>query len=112
MPFVSSRSDIVFFYRQFERLMNHWHEVVPSDRLIEVRYEDLVCEREQTTRRMIEFAGLEWSDACLRPEQNVRPVKTASVWQVRQPVYGASRERWRKYEPWLGELAELRDDRP
>jgi hypothetical protein len=112
MPFVSSRSDIVFFYRQFERLMNHWHEVVPSDRLIEVRYEDLVCEREQTTRRMIEFAGLEWSDACLRPEQNVRPVKTASVWQVRQPVYGASRERWRKYEPWLGELAELREDRP
>ena len=51
---------------------------------------------------MIEFCGLEWDDACLRPEQNQRVVKTASVWQARQPIYGTSVSRWRRYEPWLG----------
>ncbi len=42
-----------------------------------------------------------------RPERNQRVVRTASLWQARQPVYRSSVARWRNYEPWLGELAEL-----
>jgi hypothetical protein len=57
---------------------------------------------------MIAFCGLAWDDACLAPESNQRLVRTASVWQARQPVYSTSVERWRRYEPWLGELVQLR----
>ena len=113
MDYVHSRSDLAFYYREFDRLMSHWRAVIPADRLIEVQYEDLLEDRETATRRLIEFCGLEWDEACLHPEANRRAVKTASMWQVRQPVYATSRDRWRRYEPWLGELRELlnEDDR-
>jgi tetratricopeptide (TPR) repeat protein len=101
------KGNIVFAYRQYEQLMEHWNASLPQGRVLEVRYEDLVLNREQTTREMIRFCGLRWEDACLAPERNARGVRTPSVWQVRQPVYTSSLERWRAYEPWLGEFAEL-----
>ena len=102
-----NRSDLVFFYRQYERLMDHWRRVLPSDRFTEVEYEALIANPEAETRRLIAFCGLDWDDACLAPERNERVVKTQSMWQARQPVYKTSVERWRRYEPWLGELREL-----
>ena len=107
MSFASDRSDLVHEYRQYERLMAHWRAVLPADRFLEVDYEALTADRESWTRRLIAFAGLEWDDVCLRPEDNERIVKTASVWQARQPVYRTSVARWRNYEPWLGELRAL-----
>ncbi len=101
------RGDLVFQYRQYERLMEHWRRVLPQDRFIEVEYETLIADREAETRRLVAFLGLDWDDACLAPERNPRPIKTASVWQARQPVYTTSLERWRRYEPWLQELREL-----
>jgi tetratricopeptide (TPR) repeat protein len=101
------RGDLVFFYRQYERLMSHWRRALPSDRFTEVEYETLVADREAETRRLVAFCGLPWDDACLAPERNGRVVKTASLWQARQPLYKTSVERWRRYEPWLGELREL-----
>jgi tetratricopeptide (TPR) repeat protein len=107
-PFAYDRGDLAFYYRQYERLMAHWRAVLPSDRLLEIDYEALTADPGQHTRRMIEFCGLDWDDACLAPERNQRVVRTASVWQARQPVYRRSVERWRNYQPWLGELAALR----
>ena len=107
IEFAASKSDLAFFYRQYARLMDHWRAVLPPDRFIEVQYERLIDDREAETRRLIAFTGLEWDAACLLPEQNERMVLTASVWQARQPVYATSVERWRRYEPWLGELASL-----
>ena len=101
------RGDLVFAYRQYERLMEHWRGVLPPDHFTEVQYEALVAERGAETRRLVAFCGLEWDDACLAPERNGRVVATASVWQARQPVYATSVERWRRYEPWLGELRQL-----
>ena len=101
------RGDIVFAYRQYERLMEHWRRVLPKDRFTEVQYETLVAERERETRRLIAFCGLAWDEVCLAPERNPRQLNTASLWQARQPVYASSVERWRRYEPWLGELREL-----
>ncbi len=102
-----SRADLVFQYREYERLMEHWRRILPNDRFNEVQYEALIADQEAETRRLISFCGLEWNDACLAPERNDRPVRTASAWQARQPVYKSSVERWRRYEPWLGELREL-----
>ena len=105
--YACDRVDLVFFYRQYERLMDHWRRALPADRFTEVQYETLIAAREAETRRLIAFCGLNWDDACLAPERNSRVVKTPSLWQVRQPVYKTSVERWRRYEPWLGELREL-----
>jgi tetratricopeptide (TPR) repeat protein len=106
--FMGNREELVFYYREYERLMRHWHEVLPPERFLAVDYEKLVSNREAETRRLISFCELEWDDACLQPERNARVISTASVWQARQPVYRSSVERWRNYEPWLGALAELR----
>ena len=77
--------------------------------MIEIDYEDLVTNKEIVLREVLEFCGLEWDDACLNHEQNVSQVSTPSLWTARQPVNTASVERWRKYEPWLGKLLELKD---
>ena len=106
-PYSSARESLVAYTRQYEKLMAHWRAVLPSDRFAEVDYERLVSDRKSETRRLIAFVGLDWNDACLAPEKNERVIKTASLWQARQPVYGTSVERWRRYEPWLGALREL-----
>jgi tetratricopeptide (TPR) repeat protein len=107
IEFVSDKSDLAFAYRQYARLMEHWRALLPADRFIDVDYENLIANREAVTRRLIAFTGLDWDNACLEPERNERAVRTASVWQARQPVYATSVARWRRYEPWLGELRQL-----
>jgi tetratricopeptide (TPR) repeat protein len=105
--FAGGRGDLVFYYRQYLRLMAHWRQVVPADRLLEIDYEEITGAPEAAARRLIAFCGLDWDPACLQPEQNRDAVRTASLWQARQPIYRHSVERWRRYEPWLGELREL-----
>lgn len=96
-------ADLGHHYAQYLQLMQHWREVLPG-RMLEIDYEDLVENQETVTRRLIDFVGLPWDDACLRPEEVKRTVLTASVWQVRQPVYKRSAGRWKNYEPHLGPL--------
>src|SRR5579859_7629434 len=105
--FCYNRESIVGAYREYLRVMEHWRQVLPADRFLEIDYEDLVEDREPVARRMIEFCGLEWDEACLRHEQNDRTILTPSCWQARQPIYASSVERWRRYEPWLGAFREL-----
>ena len=107
IPFVSDKADLAFAYRQYTRIMDHWRAVLPSDRFLEVDYETLVSDSEAVSGQLIAFSGLDWHDACLRPEYNERAVTTASFWQARQPVFTTSVERWRRYEPWIGELKQL-----
>jgi hypothetical protein len=107
IDFAGERGSLVFFYRQYQRLMAHWREVLPPERFIEVDYEALVADPEPLTRRLVATCGLEWNDACLAPHRNQRHIATASLWQARQPIYRTSVERWKRYEPWLGELREL-----
>jgi tetratricopeptide (TPR) repeat protein len=110
MDFAYDRDDLVAYYRQYQKLMAHWRSVLPADRFLELQYETLVDDREAMTREMIAFCSLDWDDACLHSERNPRSVRTASVWQARQPVYKTSVARWRRYEPWLGALRELLPD--
>jgi hypothetical protein len=110
MDFAYDRNDLVAAYRQYVKLLAHWRGVLPADRFLEIQYEDLVADREAVTHKMIAFCGLDWNDACLHSEQNRRSVRTASVWQARQPIYRTSVARWRHYAPWLGSLVELLSD--
>lgn len=94
------------YYAMFARLMQHWRRVLPG-RILEVDYEGIVDEQEESTRRLLEFCGLPWEDACLRFEDNEAPVSTASAVQVREPIYRTALQRWRRYEAQLGGLREL-----
>jgi len=110
LAFPTGGTDLVAYFRSYQRLIDHWRSVLPADRFIEVDYEDLTRAPEPAIRRIIAACGLEWNDACLRPENNPRAVKTPSKWQTRQPIYRTSVARWRRYEPWLGALRGLVED--
>jgi hypothetical protein len=89
---------------------------LPAGAFLDIRYEDIVADQEAQARRLLEFCGLEWTDACLDFHKTKRQVRTASLTQVRQPIYNSSVERWRKYEEFLGplldELGDLVPGRP
>jgi hypothetical protein len=101
--FAYSFADIAEYHRQYEQLMAHWQSVFPG-RIHDVQYEALVADLEAVSRDMLSYLGLDWDENCLEFYRTVRPVGTASHWQVRQPVYTRSVERWRHYEPCLEEL--------
>lgn len=103
--FADSLPDIGKWHRRYERVMAHWRAVLPLN-MLDVRYEDLVTDFEKHARRIIEFVGLPWDDACLRFHENARLVFTPSIDQVRRPVYASSVGRWKNYEK---HLAPLRD---
>lgn len=105
--FAHDRGNLVFYYEQYVRVMAHWRAALPSDRLLEVDYEEVVADRERAARRIVAFCGLDWDDACLRHQDNPRTVATPSLWQARQPLYRTSVARWRNYEAWLGEFRRL-----
>jgi len=106
-PFGCNRSNIVFAYREYIRLFEHWRTVIPEENLIEVEYEQLIGNGRETVSRLLEFLGLEWSEDCIHPELNPKSVATPSFWQVRQPLFASSVDRWKRYEPWLGEFLQL-----
>ena len=111
LAFPTGGADLAAYFHSYQRLTDHWRCVLPTDRFIDVDYEDLTSEPEPVIRRIIAACGLPWDDACLRPESNPRAVKTPSKWQTRQPIYRSSVARWRRYEPWLGPLRALIDDK-
>ena len=94
------------YYRGYAFLMEHWRTTLPPGSFLEVSYEDVVSDLEGQARRMLEYCGLDWDRACLDFHRNERPVQTASLMQVRKPVYGSSVGRWRCYESHLGPLIE------
>src|SRR5260370_583121 len=89
-----------------DRLINHWVQVLPV-RMLEIQYEEMVADQEGQRRRLIDFLGLPWDPACLEFHRTQRPVMTASVWQVRQPIYTRSVGRWKHYERHLGPLLDV-----
>ena len=101
--FASDLEQIGRYYRGYERLMAHWEAVLPLP-VLHIQYEDVIGEQEAVSRRIVDFCGLPWDDACLSFHETDRSVTTASQWQVRQPVYRSSVERWRRYEKHLGPL--------
>ncbi|MDH3339041.1 MAG: sulfotransferase [Gammaproteobacteria bacterium] len=105
-PFTYDLTDIGEYFLEYQRMMDHWHEVLPG-RVLTVQYEDVVTDFESQVRRLLEYCELPWEDACLRYHETERPVRTASSEQVRQPVYTKSVHFWRNHEKNLGELIEV-----
>lgn len=91
-------------YRNYARLMEHWRRVLPPGSFLDVDYEEIIENQEAQARRLIDWIGLEWNDACVEFHKTKRNIRTASVTQVRQPIYKTSVARWRHYEKFLGPL--------
>lgn len=101
VPYAYDLAELGRYIRAYEKLMEHWRDVLPQGAMIEVRYEELVGNLKTEAKRLIEYCGLEWDDACLSFHATKRPVRTASVIQVRQPIYGSSVGRWQPYQKQL-----------
>ena len=95
--------DIGRYYRDYVELMAHFDAVLPG-RVHRVHYEAMVADTEHEVRRLLDYCGLPFEDACLRFHENERAVRTPSAEQVRQPIYRDALEQWRHYGPWLGPL--------
>jgi len=94
-------------YRIYQQYMQHWHSVLSPGRILDVRYEDTVADLEMQARRILEYVDLPWDPACLNFYETKRSVKTASITQVRQPIYKTSVARWKRFEKHLGPLKEI-----
>lgn len=103
MGYALNLMDTGHYYAQYRRLMQHWKSLYGTD-ILDFDYDTFVREPEASTRRLLSFCGLEWQDACLSFHASANAVKTASVWQVRQPVYRQSSGRWRNYAQELEPL--------
>ncbi len=109
MPCATDLSHIAHWTLQYRRLMVHWQSLYP-DSIHDVDYDHLVAEPRQEIDQLLRFAGLPWDEACLNFHAADRAVRTASVWQVRQPLYARSSGRWRHYARHLATLQALLGD--
>ena len=94
------------YYVEYQRMIDHWHSAMPG-RVLDVQYESVVADLEGQTRRILEFCGLPWEEACLRYFATERAVRTASSEQVRRPIYGDAIGVWRHYQAELAPLLEV-----
>jgi hypothetical protein len=106
MTHASDLLDIGHYYRCYRRLMLHWRAVL-GERLLSFGYEAFLAQPREMAGRAVDFLHLDWHDACLDFESRANAVKTASVWQVRQPLYRHAAGRARHYARHLEPLAEM-----
>lgn len=104
MPFAYDLEELGRYHRNYKHLMDHWQAVLPEGTVLDVSYEDVVADLEGQARRLIDYCGLEWEEACLDFHKNKRHVKTASIAQVRQPIYKSSVARWERFKDHLDPL--------
>jgi tetratricopeptide (TPR) repeat protein len=105
-PYYNSLEHLVHYYRCYEQIMSHWRAMLPKP-MVETTYEGLVANPQIEIRRLIEGAGLDWSDECMAFHELRRPMSTASYAQARTHLYSTSIDRWRHYEPRLETLKDL-----
>jgi tetratricopeptide (TPR) repeat protein len=106
LAYTSDLGELGRVHRRYLELMAHWRRLLPPGAMLEVRYEDIVEDLEREARRLLDYCGLPWDPRCLEYHQTRRMVHTASVDQVRQPIYRESLGRWRRYEKHLTPLIE------
>ncbi|NJO13586.1 MAG: sulfotransferase [Gammaproteobacteria bacterium] len=106
LTYATDLQNIAHYFLQYRRLMEHWEELF-GERIFDAVYDAYVAEREPTTRALLDFLELPWNEACLETPNVSSRVRTASVWQVREPVYRRSSGRWRNYERHLAPVREL-----
>ncbi len=101
--FTYGLEEIGHYYKDYVALMDHWDTVLPG-KVLRVQYEDVVANLETQVRRLLDFCGLEFEEACINFHQNDRAVRTASSEQVRQPIFKGGVDQWENFSPYLDPL--------
>jgi hypothetical protein len=101
MPFTYDLGELGRYYRRYDELMKHWRSVLPKGVMLDIAYEDIIERTEAEVRRLLDFCDLPWDDRCLAFYRTQREIKTRSLFQVRQPIYRGSVNRWKKFEEHL-----------
>lgn len=109
VKYATDLADIAHYYKQCERLMAHWKRLFTDD-IYQVSYDSLVANPEPEVHALLRFLDLPWESECLEFHRLSNRVKTASIWQVRQPLYQKSSGRWKNYERNIADLIEAFED--
>ncbi|MBF0370226.1 MAG: sulfotransferase [Magnetococcales bacterium] len=108
-PFAYDLTELGRFYQLYRQLMTHWHQMFPGA-IYDIHYEKIIADQEGESRRLLDHCGLEWDDRCLSFQKTQRTVRTASLEQVRQPIYSNSIGTWKSYEKELQPLIKALGD--
>jgi hypothetical protein len=109
MGYALDLMDTGHYYRQYRRLMAHWKSLYGAD-ILDFDYDTFVREPRPQVEKLLAFCGLDWNEDCMAFQRVRNAVKTASVWQVREPLYQRSSGRWRNYGRQLAPLSEYLAD--
>ncbi len=109
-PYACRLEDIGHYYGEYRRLMAHWKSLYPQD-ILDFDYDVFIRSPEDEARRVLAFVGLPWDASCLEFHKLRNTVKTASYWQVRQPIFDSASGRWRRYLPHLEPLLQALRER-
>jgi tetratricopeptide (TPR) repeat protein len=110
LSYATDLGDIAHYYQQQERLMAHWQSLV-GENIFTVDYDVLVRDPEPVLRSLLAFLGLPWDARCLEFEKARSLVKTASIWQVREPFHTRSSGRWQNYSEFVDNVEALSEPR-
>lgn len=102
-----SLTNLGHYYGFYESVMKFWNAWLGDNQIFEIQYEDLVSNQELYTRDLLNYCGLKFEESCLNFYENKRAILTASMGQVRQPIYKSSVGSWIHYRPWIGELVKM-----
>ena len=108
LPFTYSLEDLATYYNLYKDLMNFWNKIYTNE-ILNQSYENLVENQEKETKNLISYCGLDWNEACLKPQENKKIVATASLSQIRSPIYKSSVKKWKNFEAQLKELKQKID---
>lgn len=103
LSFAYDQKELAEYYAKYQELMKHWKNLFPNQ-IYDICYEQLIENKEQETRRLLDYCGLDWDENCLEHHKNKSKVKTLSTSQARQPVYRSSIEIWKSHKEILGDL--------
>lgn len=106
--FANDLQELRKFYLLYQETVKHWQALLPES-ILDVQYEKVITDQEYESKRILDFCGLEWDEKCLEFYKTARTVTTASVMQVRKPIYKSSVSLWKNYERHLGPLNDLLD---
>jgi hypothetical protein len=104
--FTYGLEEIGHYYKDYVALMDHWDKVLPG-KVLKVQYEDVVDDLETQVRRVLDFCGLDFEEACINFHQTERAVRTASSEQVRQPLFRSGVDQWENFSPYLDPLRDV-----
>ncbi|MBF0445961.1 MAG: sulfotransferase, partial [Magnetococcales bacterium] len=107
--YTDNLAEIGKYYRLYLDLISHWNNVFPGD-IYNCQYEKLISNQEKETKKLLAYCGLGWNESCLNFHKTKRDVKTASNYQVRQPIYKSSVGYWKEFEKQLQPLITALED--